>query len=144
MMRALLVLLLLSFTVRAADTPNGAVSLREYVDIRFDAQEKAVLSALAAADRAVAKAEAASERRFESVNEFRAALSDNTRSLMPRTEAEQQLKSMHDSIEKLTERVGKIEARGQGVASGWSLLVAGIGIVAAVVSIYTVTRKRVA
>ena len=41
---------------------------------RFDAQEKAMARALMAAEPAVLKAEAASEKRFESVNEFRGVL----------------------------------------------------------------------
>src|ERR1700679_2961767 len=44
--------------------------------------EKAVNAALAAADRAVLKAETAAEKRFESVNEFRAVLSNQSATLM--------------------------------------------------------------
>lgn len=61
---------------------------QEAVQAALAAQEKAVNAALLAADRAVAKAEAASEKRFESVNEFRAQLSDQAANLMPRGEAE--------------------------------------------------------
>lgn len=52
---------------------------------RFQAQEKAVIAAMLSADRAVAKAEAASEKRFESVNEFRGTLSDQVRLFIPRS-----------------------------------------------------------
>src|SRR6186713_1573425 len=89
------------------------VPLREYVDVRFDAQDKAVLSALsaqgkavdaalAAADRAVAKAEAAAEKRFESQNEFRGTLTDQARTFMPRTEAEQSTGAINDKLNALT------------------------------------------
>ncbi len=53
---------------------------------RFDAQEKAVKDALASADRAVNKAETASEKRLDSVNEFRKTLSDQTGTFLTRAE----------------------------------------------------------
>lgn len=62
------------------------------------AQEKAVNAALAAADRAVLKAEVASEKRFDSVNEFRATLADQAASLMPRGEAEARLGNLGDKV----------------------------------------------
>jgi ABC-type transporter Mla subunit MlaD len=95
---------------------DESISLREYVDTRFHDQEKAVLtaltaqkeavsSALAAADRAVAKAETASEKRFESVNEFRGSLADSARLLMPRSEVEQIVKSLEGKIGGLQKMV---------------------------------------
>jgi TolA-binding protein len=82
--------------------------VREYIDLhfqrvdeRFLAQEKAVAAALAAAKEAVAKAEAASEKRFEGVNEFRGTLSDQQRTLMPRAEAEMRMGQMEGRIGKL-------------------------------------------
>ncbi len=54
------------------------------------AAEKAVSAALSAAEKAVEKAELATAARFESVNEFRAQLGDQARTLMPRAEFETQ------------------------------------------------------
>ncbi len=128
------------------------VSLREYVDTRFEAQEKAVAAALAAqekavaaalaaADRAVAKAETAAEKRFEGVNEFRAALADNFRTLMPRAEAEQAMKSLTEKLDMLTARVNAKDERSNTWASGWGLLTGLIGVVVAVISIvFALTR----
>jgi hypothetical protein len=103
--------------------------LKETVDVRFiesdlryqqrfDAQqkavgdallaaEKAVNTALASADRAVVKAETAAEKRFEAVNEFRAVLSNQSATLMPRTEADSQFKSIKDKIEDLKARIDR-------------------------------------
>ena len=53
---------------------------------RFQAQEKSVKDALASADRAVNKAETASEKRLDSVNEFRKTLSDQTGTFLTRAE----------------------------------------------------------
>lgn len=97
------------------------IRLREYVDVRFKAQEqavaaalaaqeKAVAAALAAADRAVSKAELAAERRFESVNEFRQTLTDQAATFLPRREYE----SAHASIVEKVESVQKFLWMGLG------------------------------
>src|ERR1700679_3563652 len=98
---------------------NTLISLREYVDIRFDAQEKAVNAALAAADRAVNKAEVASEKRFENMNEFRGALADSARLLMPRSEYEQAQKTLSDKVEKMETRLNAADDRGAGASQSW-------------------------
>jgi hypothetical protein len=130
----------------AAPYTDDKVSLREYVDGRFEAQdkavaaalaaqEKAVTAALAAADRAVAKAEAASEKRFESVNEFRGALADSARLLMPRAEAEQLFRAMAEKIDEVTSRVNARDNQGRGLSHGWMVLVAAVGLVATIVGL---------
>ena len=53
---------------------------------RFDAQTLAIKDALLAAEKAVTKAEVATERRFEGVNEFRQTLSDQAAKFITRTE----------------------------------------------------------
>lgn len=133
-------------------TGEPSVSWREYVDGRFEqqdravaaalaGQEKAVAAALAAADRAVSKAEAASEKRFEGVNEFRAALADNFRTLMPRAEAEQAVRALNEKLDVLTARVNAKDERSNTWASGWGLIVGLVGVVAAIISIvFALTR----
>jgi len=117
-------------------THNTLISLREYVDIRFDAQEKAVTAALAAADRAVGKAELASEKRFDSVNEFRAALSDSSRLQMPRAEAEQSMKSVEEKITALTKRVDSRDERGVGANQSWVMVGLVISVLANIALIF--------
>lgn len=56
------------------------------IDKAFEAAEKAVNTALESAEQAVQKAEAASDKRFESVNEFRGQLSDQTAQFVTRVE----------------------------------------------------------
>lgn len=128
------------------------ISLRQYVDNRFEAQEKAVAAALtaqkeavsaalAAADRAVAKAESASDKRFDSVNEFRGALADNFRTLMPRSESEQARAIINEKIDALTARVNQREDRGQGRGDVWAYVVGAVGLIAAIISIvFALTR----
>jgi hypothetical protein len=109
------------------------VSLREYVDIRFAAQESAVQAALASAEKAVVKAESAAERRFDSVNEFRATLADQARLLMPRAEAESAMKSLTEKLDALQMRVNARDDRGRGMGDIWGYIVGAVGILALVI-----------
>lgn len=65
----------------------------------FDAADKAVQAALESAKEATNKAELAADKRFESVNEFRAQLTDQARTFMPRTEAEARLVAVSEKLE---------------------------------------------
>jgi len=69
---------------RLVDTQLTAMDLR--YQQRFDASAAAIAAALEAQEKAVAKAETANEKRFESVNEFRQALSDQTKTFISRPE----------------------------------------------------------
>lgn len=74
---------------------------------RFAAQETAVANALAAAKEAVDKAEAATEKRFEAVNEFRAQLNDQAARLMTRDES---LSRHNRTAEQITDLQGRIDS----------------------------------
>lgn len=63
-------------------------------------------AALEAAEKAINKAEQATERRFASVNEFRQTLTDQAASFMPRAESEQRSNAN-------TERLRELELRQQ-------------------------------
>ena len=93
---------------------------------RFTASEKAINAALAAADRAVMKAETAAEKRFESVNEFRGTLSDQQRSLMPRSEADVEFRAMRQIIDDLKTRMDKNEGKSKGFETSWLIFI-GLG-----------------
>lgn len=142
-----LTFLLLALTppLFAADKSNNEISLREYVDVRIDALDKAVITALNAADRAVLKSEVASDKRFDSVNEFRESLNDQNRTLMPRAEAEQAMRGMAEKIDELTKRIAANEDRARGLGQGWSILVAAVmvvGTIITVVSLFQRARKN--
>lgn len=125
-------------------SPEG-ISLKEFVndkiaalekgiDARFESVIQATSNALAAADRAVNKAESASEKRFDAVNEFRETLADQQRNLMPRSEAELLIKALNEKIDALNATtisrqgllIGQREGMGIiiGVASVISIIIA--------------------
>jgi ATP-dependent Lon protease len=91
-------------TVTALNAAKEAVAAalqaqKDAVSTAFTAQEKAVAAALSAAERAVSKAETASEKRFDSVNEFRAQLSDQAASFVPRGEFNRAMESLTERLE---------------------------------------------
>jgi hypothetical protein len=103
---------------------------------RFAAQEEAVAAALQAAKEAVNKAEAAAEKRFDSVNEFRAQLTDQANTFIPRLEAEQRLGQQADRLAELQSRMDTKEGHSggaskvnSGLMSVGALLIAAIAVV---------------
>ena len=102
---------------------------------RFLDQEKAVMLAMAAAKEAVAKAEAASEKRFDSVNEFRATLGDQQRNLMPRAESDRAFEALGEKIVALEKQLDGLIAERRGAVGGWGYAVGVVGFVFLVVSL---------
>jgi hypothetical protein len=118
----------------------------------INAQADKVALALAASDKAVLKAENATEKRFEGVNEFRAQLTDQANTFMPRLEAEQRtaqntekIGAVNDRLIELTRRIDQDAGRGAGHADSTKNLVTIIGIVLAaitvLISIYLATGR---
>jgi uncharacterized Rmd1/YagE family protein len=119
------------------------ITLREYIDMRMDASDKAVSAALASADRAVSKAESATEKRFESVNEFRAALADSGRLLMPRSEAEQSFRVLSDKTDALTRRLDAKDSQGKGKNDLWIIVASIISAISTIsLVIFTLLRTH--
>lgn len=105
------------------------------VDAALNAARTAVDAALTSAKEAVTKAEMASEKRFEGVNEFRATLSDQQRTLIPRAEAELRFSSLEKQISELkTAQVGNVERRAGGMDMR-SAIIAGIGILIGIIGL---------
>jgi exonuclease VII small subunit len=71
------------------------------IDLRFRGAEKQVETALASAEKAVSKAEVASEKRFEGVNEFRQSLNDSQRLNMPRLEVEGLVRAANEKTDAI-------------------------------------------
>ncbi|KAB1938973.1 hypothetical protein F8271_17590 [Micromonospora sp. ALFpr18c] len=106
-----------------------------HVNTKIDAQAAQVGLALASADKAVTKSETATEKRFESVNEFRQALSDQTKTFIARVEFEVVRDSHAGLITDLASRMDKLEGKGVGLNAGWVYLVGGLTVVATVVGL---------
>ena len=61
-----------------------------------------------ASEKAISKAENATEKRLESLNELRGSMADQTNTFLPREVAEAQLLEMRRAIADLTEKVNRL------------------------------------
>lgn len=111
-------------------------------DQRFNAQEKAVSAALAAAKEAVTKAESSAEKRFDSVNEFRATLKDQQSTLIPRIEAEVRLKAIENKIADNEARIIQIVSRAEATSQLWQGIAVVLGIAFAGITLFFKFRDR--
>ena len=107
---------------------------------RFTDQDAAVKAALASAERAVEKAEANAEKWRANANEWRGAMNDRERNLMPRAEAEKSIQSNTEKIDAVAARVERSEGRSGGLDAGWKILIAVVGLIAAIATIVAVWR----
>jgi len=115
---------------------------RTAVDAAFAAQKEAINTAMAAADRAVSKAELATEKRFESVNEFRATLDNQQRTLIPRAEVDVLMRGSSEKIidliktqDELKSVISEWQAERIGVRGGWGYAVGAVGFMLALGSL---------
>lgn len=104
-------------------------------NVAFAAEQEFVKAALAAADKAVAKAEGASEKRFDAINEFRQSLSDQARLLMPRSECEKLIEAVKESVGKIELSVQGVVGQRTGSHDSSAMIVAVIAAIAAVSSV---------
>jgi hypothetical protein len=107
------------------------------------AQKESVLTAIAASDRAVTKAEISAEKRFESVNEFRNTLSDQQRNLMPRAEVAEVVNGLREKIAALEKQMDNFHSERQGLRGGWGFAVGVVGLVLTLITIATVVLSTI-
>jgi hypothetical protein len=110
------------------------------LDAAFKAAEQAVQTALASAEKAVTKAETAAERRFESVNEFRQTLTDQAATFITRAEAEVHFAALAEKLDALATRLDKTEGRSSGLNAGWVYLLAAVGAMGTIFTIYVIVK----
>jgi hypothetical protein len=87
------------------------------------------------AEKATSKAEQANEKRFDSINEFRAQLRDQQLTFIPRSEAEKSIQSNADKIAELASRIDRNEGRSTGLSSGGTILISAVGLIATLIAI---------
>jgi hypothetical protein len=111
------------------------LAAKEAITAANSAQQDSVRAAFASAKEAVDKAASATEKRFDSVNEFRGQLKDQQLLLMPRAEAEVKVKGVSDAVAALQVRMDQQTGRGDGAATLWSILVAVGGLLIGALSV---------
>lgn len=110
-------------------------TLKEYVEALRRDDQQAVQAALLAAKEAVLKAENATEKRFESVNEFRKQLADQTNTFLARPEYNANHKALEDKVSGLTDRLNTSDGRGAGLNASWGYVAGAVGLAATIITI---------
>jgi hypothetical protein len=121
------------FSDQAVAVTAAFAANEKAIHAAFDANEKYNTAILASAKEAVQKAEAATEARFASVNEFRAQLKDQASTLLPGEEFATQLRGVDD-------RLTRIESAQSEITGGLLLVVALIPIAAGLI-VWSLRRK---
>lgn len=85
---------------------------------RLGALKTSIETALAAADKALVKADQATEKRFDSVNEFRQTLQDQALQFLPRGEYSAEFKALTEKVSDALTKIAEIETKGIGRSSG--------------------------
>lgn len=116
--------------VEIAELRANLKSLREIVDERdrryedrFKATDDRTGLALTSSEKAVQKAEIATEKRFDSVNEFRGQLKDQAATLLPRSEADVKFNGFTKEIEELKKSMLTSQGRTSGFNASWGIAV---------------------
>src|SRR3990167_5404948 len=129
----------------AAQDARHEIQDKRYSE-RQEASDKAITAALNSAAIAVNKAETAYEKRFDAVNEFRATLADQQRTLMPRPETEilfagvkAQISSLSIQLTELTKQVSinhvQLAGEKSGKVEGWKDIALVISVVVSILSV---------
>jgi hypothetical protein len=102
---------------------------RRYED-RFKAIDEKTGLALSTSKEAVNKSETATEKRFDSVNEFRGQLKDQAATLIPRSEADvkfaaldKEMKDLKDTQIAITTALATSQGRSSGFSASWAIAV---------------------
>lgn len=112
-----------------------AEALRDRLDTSIAVQTSAVM-----------KAELANEKRFDGVNEFRAALADQQRLLIPRAEVDVIVQSLSEKLEinneglrdhgsRIVALATAAKSEASGLHSGWGYAVGVVGLVLSVLAL---------
>jgi soluble cytochrome b562 len=119
---------------------------------RFESMNQKIDAALASSEKAISKAESATEERFKGVNEFRAALSDQTQTFLSRMEYQTGHQALIDKIESVEKRLAAQQlqiseaavreaAKVKGVTMILSVVGGSIGFIGAVAALGTVLLR---
>lgn len=123
-------------------TSANMASQKEAITAALTAAKEALIAALAASERAITKAEEANEKRFESVNEFRATLSDQQAGFATKAEVGFRFAAIEDKLQTALTTLSESRGKSQGANWLWGVFVAAGGIVLTVISVSAILITR--
>jgi hypothetical protein len=111
-------------------------SAESQTNLRIASLEHLMVTVNYSSEKAIAKADAANEKRFESVNEFRAQMADQSALFISRREVETLSAGMSDKIGTLTDRMNRERGRSTGIVqlAGW--ICGGVGLLVGLIAIF--------
>lgn len=98
------------------DSKWNIETLKELMEQRFVANERSVEAAFKASEKAIEKSETAQTAYNARSNEFRAALDDQSKTFLPRAEADVSFKQLREQITTLQQS----DSRGEGMTTAKS------------------------
>lgn len=115
-------------------------SLKEYFERIIREHDRLYDERFESQKQALNRTGSAIDRRFEAVNEFRAQLSDQSRTFMTRDEITQRIDGLAEKIDILSRIAERRSGQTTGLNAGWGYLVSLITVVMLVVMAYVATR----
>lgn len=109
---------------------NGVVRLKEYIDTRLKDNAELYNERAENYQRSFDKTAIDLETRFQSVNEFRRTLSDQTATFITAESARSLVKAESDKIDVLDKRLTIIDGRGVGANAIWGYVIGAVGVIA--------------
>lgn len=107
-------------------------ALKELFAVLRKADQTAMQAAFSAAKEAVLKAEAASEKRFEGVNEFRKTLSDQAGTFATKAETEAKFNNINETLKRLESQDSTTAGRSSGVSQLLGFVIGAGGVLTAI------------
>jgi len=134
-MRTIVIILTLTASLSCAGQGWTVSTLKSYYDALLEERDKKMEQKFTSLELAVTKANDATEKRFESVNEFRLTLTDQQRTFVPRSEYEAGHKVLEDKLTAIATDIEKIKNTKQGGSTTVAYLAAGISLFVAIIAL---------
>lgn len=100
------------------------------------AAKEALTAALASSEQAITKAEDANEKRFQSVNEFRATLADQQRELATKSEVNLRINAIEDKLSTAISTLDVNKGKGMALSTVWAMGIAAVTVLIAAVAYF--------
>jgi len=110
-------------------------------DQRFESLEATIKVAVNSAKEAVDKAEKASEKRLDGLNELRGAMTDQSATYITRETVSAMTSALSARLDLIKERQDRMEGRGSGLQQGWGYIVGAVGLALGLVSLFNILHK---
>jgi len=110
-------------------------------DQRFASLEATIKVAVNSAKEAVDKAEKASEKRLDGLNELRGAMTDQSAAYITRETVSAMTTALSARLDLIKERQDRMEGRGSGLQQGWGYIVGAVGLALGLVSLFNILHK---